>query len=285
MAWDITVAGTFHRDDVTTPGARAESFGGSAAYFALAAARYARVHVNGIAGSDAGIAYQTMFEGLPIDSEGLVISEQRTFVWHVVHDFDRWVTSSESADEGCDPEWVPSLPQAARDAQALFLASLRPELQRAVLEQSKARLIAIDTMKLFIAAQPAEVHRLVEASDVLFLTADELALLTDGTEWRQAARSLCGKGRLRCVVVKRGPLGASCVTAGGSIDVAAEPIAEVVDPTGAGDALAGGFLGCCARQERDDDDCFVDALREGVRCAARAIATFGTAGLRVGLTA
>jgi len=285
MAWDIAVAGTFHRDDVTTPHGRQESFGGSAAYFALAAARYARVFVTGIAGSDAEKTYRAMFEGLPIDSVGLVISSRPTFVWHVVHDFDRWATSSESAEEGCDPEWVPSLTQAARDARALFLASLRPELQRAVLEQSNARLIAIDSMKLFIAAQPETVRGLIETSDVLFLTADELELLTGETEWRRAARSLCGKRRLRCVVVKRGPLGASCFTSGGSVDVAAEPVAEVVDPTGAGDALAGGFLGWCAQHERDDDDHFVDALREGVRCAAGAVATFGTAGLRVRLIA
>lgn len=285
MAWDITVAGTFHRDDVTTPRGQATSFGGSAAYFALAAARYARVFVNGIAGSDAGDTYQAMFAGLPVDTRGLVISSRPTFLWHVVHDFDRWTTASESADEGCDPEWVPSLAAPARDAQALFLASLRPALQRDVLEQSHARLIAIDSMKLFIETQPAEVLSLIEASDVLFLTADELALLTGEEEWRRAARSLCGQGRLRCVVVKRGPLGASCVTAGDMVDVAAEPVAEVVDPTGAGDALAGGFLGWCAAHERDDDDHFVDALREGVRCAAGAVATFGTAGLRVRLTA
>jgi sugar/nucleoside kinase (ribokinase family) len=96
---------------------------------------------------------------------------------------------------------------------------------------------------------------------------------------------LCGKGRLRCVVVKQGPLGASCFTSSRAVDIAAEPVAQVVDPTGAGDALAGGFLGWCAQHERDDDDHFVDSLREGVRCAAGAIATFGTAGLRVGLTA
>jgi sugar/nucleoside kinase (ribokinase family) len=285
MAWDIAVAGTFHRDDVTTPRGRVESFGGSAAYFALAAARYARVFVNGIAGRDARDAYQTMFAGQRIDRSGLVISSRPTFFWHVVHDFERWVTATESAEEGCDPDWVPTLLPAARDAQVLFLASMRPGLQRAVLEQSGARLIATDSMKLYIATQPAEVRSLIHASDVLLLAADELALLSGGEEWRQAARSLCGTGRLRCVVVKRGPLGASCVTASGIVEMAAEPVEEVVDPTGAGDALAGGFLGWCAMHERDDDDHFVDALREGVRCAAGAVATFGTAGLQVRLTA
>jgi sugar/nucleoside kinase (ribokinase family) len=285
VAWDIAVAGTFHRDDVTTPRGQAESFGGSAAYFALAAARYAHVFVNGIAGRDAQETYEAMFEGLPVDTNGLVISEEPTFVWHVVHDFDRWVTASESAEEGCDPEWVPSLAPHSRDAPVLFLASLRPELQRAVLEQSHARLIAVDSMKLYIATQRAEVLNLVRASDVLFLAADELALLSGQQEWHDAARSLCGEGRLRCVIVKRGPLGAACVTSKGIVELAAEPVTEVLDPTGAGDALAGGFLGWCAQHERDDDDHFASALREGVRCAAGAVAAFGVAGLQVRLTA
>ena len=87
-------------------------------------------------------------------------------------------------------------------------------------------------------------------------------------------------GRLRAVVVKRGPLGAACVTAGGIVELPAAPVAEVVDPTGAGDALAGGFLGYIAQLERADDAAFEAALAEGIRCAADAIVEFGTAGLR-----
>ena len=94
---------------------------------------------------------------------------------------------------------------------------------------------------------------LVARADVLFLTGPELAALTQTDEWRSAAAGLCGTGRLHAVVVKLGPRGAACVTASGITAMEAVPVTAVVDPTGAGDALAGGFLGQAAQAERDDE--------------------------------
>jgi sugar/nucleoside kinase (ribokinase family) len=70
------------------------------------------------------------------------------------------------------------------------------------------------------------------------------------------------------------------VTASGITAMEAVPVTAVVDPTGAGDALAGGFLGRAAQAERDDDAIFEGALAEGLACAADAIVEFGTHGLR-----
>jgi sugar/nucleoside kinase (ribokinase family) len=154
-----------------------------------------------------------------------------------------------------------------------------PRVQRAVIDQSSATLIGVDSMTVFIDSRPAEVRSLIEQVDVLFLTAAELAALSGSDDWRSSAATLCGTGRLRAVVVKQGPLGAACVTAGGIAEEPAVPVAQVADPTGAGDALAGGFLGLIAHLERADDAAFAAALAEGTRCAADAIVEFGTAGL------
>jgi sugar/nucleoside kinase (ribokinase family) len=81
-------------------------------------------------------------------------------------------------------------------------------------------------------------------------------------------------------VVKAGPLGAALVTTDGIVHRPASPVGDVVDPTGAGDGVAGGFLGHCASVGRDDDETFLDALDEGLRRAAAVIGTFGTTGLR-----
>jgi len=118
---------------------------------------------------------------------------------------------------------------------------------------------------------------------VLFLNRSELASLTSApiTTWREEAIAMCGVGRLRAVVVKAGPKGASLVTADGVISLPPAPTAQVVDPTGAGDALAGGFLAACAAADRDDDAYFAIALESGLRCAAAAISHFGVAGLEV----
>jgi sugar/nucleoside kinase (ribokinase family) len=99
-------------------------------------------------------------------------------------------------------------------------------------------------------------------------------------DWLESSRSLCGQGRLRAVVVKAGPVGAAVVTPTSVVERQAHPVEQVLDPTGAGDSLAGGFLGACARAERDDDAFFATALDEGLRCAADAIVAFGTEALQ-----
>ena len=279
MTWEVAVAGTFHSDDVTTPAGRRDVLGGSSVYFALAAARFAPVHVNGIVGSDTADEFRRILDDPGIDLEGMVVSDLPTFRWHAVHDFERFVTSHESAEPGCDPEWRPVLAEPSRHAGVLFVASMDPRLQAAVVDQSAARLIGTDSMTEFIAGRPGDVRAVLRRVDILFLTAAELAVLTGDDDWRRSAAGLCGIGRLRAVVVKRGPRGAACVTRHSVIEMRAVPVPRVVDPTGAGDALAGGFLGHVARSERADGATFETALGHGLRCAADAIVEFGTAGL------
>ncbi len=276
MTWEVAVAGTLHSDDLTTPAGRRNALGGSAVYCSLAAARYAPVHLNGIVGRDTASAYRRILAGAEIDLEGLVVSESPTFRWHAVHDFQRWTTSHESSEPGCDPEWEPVLTERSRRAEVFFVGSMDPTLQRCVIDQSAARFIGADSMTVFIDSRPDEVRAVIERIDLLFLTEAELAALTGNDDWRRSAAGLCGTGRLRAVVVKMGPLGAACVTADGIAERPAAPVTEVVDPTGAGDALAGGFLGSVAQVERTDDAALEVALSEGINCAADAIVAFGT---------
>jgi sugar/nucleoside kinase (ribokinase family) len=282
VAWDIAVAGTVHLDEITTPaGHRTEQLGGSAVYFALAAARHATVHLAGIVGDDSAALFADVLDSESVRREGLVVSQAATFRWHARHDFERWVAVDTSSEEGCDPLWGPALSTDAAAAPVLFLASMRPSLQREVLSQSTARLVAADSMTEYTGPQRDAVRELAHACDVLFLNESELASLSGApiTTWRQEAIAMCGVGRLRAVVVKAGPAGASLVTGDGVITRPPARVAEVVDPTGAGDALAGGFLGACAAAERDDLDYFVTALDAGLRSAAATIGDFGLGGL------
>jgi sugar/nucleoside kinase (ribokinase family) len=282
VAWRITATGTVTIDDVTTPlGRGTEQQGGSAVYFSLAAAPFVPVHLVGVVGRDGEAQLRRTASGAGVDLEGLEVSVQPTFRWRATHDFERWVTACEQSDEGAYASWRPRITGAAAAAEVLFLGSMPPGLQLEALAQSRARVIGADSMTVYIGAQRERVTSVVEAADVLFLNRTELAALSDrpAEHWREAARDLCGRRRLRVVVVKAGPLGAACVTATEVVERAAHPVGTVVDPTGAGDALAGGFLGACARAEKDPVDHLVEALEAGLRRAAQAISRFGPEGL------
>ena len=283
MAWDIAVAGTVCLDDITTPhGRRENQQGGSAVYSALAASRYAPVHMVGTVGRDGLDSVLNTLRGCAVDAAGLQVSDAPTMQWWARHDFEEWNTAEERTEQGAYDGWSPHLPEAARAAPVLFVGSMRPELQIDVLRQSRARVVASDSMAVYIGTRNDAVRTVAEESDILFLNRSELAGVTGRAphDWVESARSLCGRGRLRAVVVKGGPFGAAVVTQGSVVERAAHPVEEVLDPTGAGDALAGGFLGACARAERDDEHFFPVALEEGLRCAADAIVAFGTDALR-----
>jgi sugar/nucleoside kinase (ribokinase family) len=283
VAWEIAVAGTVCLDDVTTPrGHREDMQGGSAVYSALAASRYAPVRLVGSVGPDGIDSIRRTLDGCDVDASGLELSDAPTMRWWAHHDFEEWVTGEERTEQGSYDHWSPQLPEAARAAPVLFIGSMRPELQIEALRQSRARLIGSDSMTVYIGSRSDAVRAVAEDSDILFLNRSELAGFTGMAprDWVEAARSLCGRGRLRTVVVKAGPLGAAVVTASTVVKRAAHPVEDVIDPTGAGDSLAGGFLGACARAERDDDEFFPTALEEGLRCAADAIVAFGTEALQ-----
>ena len=283
MTWSLTVAGTVCLDDVTTPaGRRTEQQGGSAVFAALAAAPRVPVHLVAVVGEDGVASMDAALAGTDVDRTGLVIAPGRTRRWRAVHDFERWVTATEESDEGACDDWEPSVPATAAAAEVLFLGSMAPHQQLAVLAASRARLVASDTMTVHIADDAERVWRVVEASHVVFLNRSELAALTGIAEasWREAAAGLIGRGRVRAVVVKAGPLGAAVVTADGIVEREAHPVGAVVDPTGAGDSVAGAMLAHCALAERDDAAAVVAALDAGLARAAQAIGAFGTDGLR-----
>lgn len=283
MTWGIAVGGTVSLDNVTTPGGRrSEQIGGSAVYFALAASPVATVHLVGAVGRDGVDAARGALAGSGVDLDGLEVSDQPTRRWTATHDFETWVTRrDEHADEGVYTTWSPRLTLEAAAAEMLFLGSMHPRQQLAMLEQSSARFVGSDSMVAHIGEDSAGVEQVASSSDILFLNRAELASLTrsDPDGWEDAARSLIGRGRLRAVVVKAGPLGAALVTPGRVAALNAHPVSRVVDPTGAGDSLAGGMLGACAAQGRVDDEFLLGALDAGLRRAAACISDYGVAAL------
>lgn len=281
--WGITVAGSITLDEVTTPmGHRTNVMGGSCVYFALSASCNAPVHLVATVGEDGAQKLRALLTGLDISTDGVTPSTLPTFRSHLVHDFSTWMTTSVATESGAYEGWHPHLPPEAANAEILFLGSTFPHRQKEAARQSRAKLIACDSMAVFIEEDKEAVMDVVGGSDILFADRREVTLLAGRPydEWHEAATQLLGHGRLRAVVVKLGPHGATLITADGAHHEPAVDLGAVVDPTGAGDTFAGGFLGYLAATHSVDTQAFPAALHAALKAARYAISSFGTDDLR-----
>jgi sugar/nucleoside kinase (ribokinase family) len=280
--WGITAAGSLGFDDLTTPaGRRRQVPGGSALYFSLAASRFTAVRVAAVVGSD-GSSLLDLLGAAGVDQSSVAQLAGATYRWRAQHHPSQGVPIQEEQQLGVYADWSPQLTPAARSSEILFLGSMHPARQLEVLRQCpEARLVGLDTMRDFIASHREELEQLLGQSDLLFVNEAELhALLpSPNRDLLEAAREALRRWHLQEVILKLGARGATMVspTAAREFPTAAGP--PVVDPTGAGDALAGGLLGRLAQLQRTDSDAINEAMADGARAARAAIAAFGTQGL------
>lgn len=265
----ILVVGTLAYDDVRSGGvSRERVLGGSAWYFAMAASLFAPVRIVSVVGED--FADEARLTRRSVDLGGVERQRGRTLRWSA--DYDASEERRVNSDPGVLANWRPHVPDAWRASELVCLGAVPPENERAAQEAlTAAQLVMADTAGHWIADARGTLREVFARSDVVSLNEREAALVTLAED---PAGALLALGP-RAVVLKRGAGGATLRTPRISVDVPAFPVRRVVDPTGAGDALAGGFLGRLAERDRLDDDAFVDALAYGVACASLAIESFG----------
>ncbi|MGC8473524.1 MAG: PfkB family carbohydrate kinase [Candidatus Dormibacteria bacterium] len=232
------------------------------------------MHAVGAVGRDgAGLADPLAQSG--VDVSGVELLPGRSYRWRARHGPAGGAPLEERQQLGVYSRWRPSPPRSARQSEIVFLGSMPPRCQLALLEAVDGpRLVALDTMRDFILGHRRRLEAVLRRVDLLFVNRPELEALAPG-----GVGSLLGEGRLSAVVLKDSARGARLITPHGEWPVPAAPVAKVVDPTGAGDALAGGMLGQLARMGRLDQPALREALFEGSRWAARAISHFGPEGL------
>jgi sugar/nucleoside kinase (ribokinase family) len=260
----ITVVGSIAYDTVKTPfGERERMLGGAAVHFALAASFFDEVRVVGPVGDDFGEEQLEVLRGRGVDVADVEhVSGGKTFFWQGEYGWD--LNSRETLDTqlGVFEGFSPKLSEASRASDVLFLANIQPDLQHDVrMQMAHARFVALDSMNLWIDIARDALVRAIECVDCVILNDAELRQLTGKASLLAAAREVLswsaseasgdGASQLRgpsVVVAKQGEYGAALVTRDRFFALPAYPLESVVDPTGAGDTFAGGFVGYIAAQ-------------------------------------
>jgi len=279
----ILVVGSVAYDTVETQRERRErQLGGSASYFSLAASHFAPVRAVGVVGDDFREEDLELLRRRGVDTDGIARVPGSTFHWSGRYHPDLIERDTLATELGVFADFRPELPTGWETTPYLFLANIHPALQQHVLEEMTApRLVVLDTMNLWIKTTRPELEAVLQHVDVLLLNDSEARLLSGERSLRRAAGVIREMGPRR-VVIKKGEHGALLFGRDGVLAVPALLLPEVVDPTGAGDSFAGGFVGelAAAGVTADDSDApFRRAMLSGTAVASFCPEGFSVEGL------
>ncbi|MDB4964894.1 MAG: PfkB domain protein [Myxococcales bacterium] len=248
MSNGLVVVGSVALDSVEANGTvHDDVLGGSASFFSTAASYFAPVKLVAVVGEDMPEEHLQFLGKRGVDLLGLERKPGKTFRWKGRYSAD--LSSRESLDTQLNvfADFKPKLPDAWRDAELLFLGNIHPSLQLDVVTQvKKPRLVAMDTMNFWIGGEPQALARVLERVDLIVINDEEARELSHEHNLPKAARAIRAMGP-KTVIVKRGESGALLFHEHGVFAAPAYPLERVVDPTGAGDTFAGGFMGYLAR--------------------------------------
>jgi sugar/nucleoside kinase (ribokinase family) len=246
----LLVVGSIALDSVDTPfGGATEALGGSAVFFAVAGCLLHPIQLVGVVGSDFPLADLDRLagRGKGVDLAGVERAQGESFRWKGKYSYD--LSSRETLETrlGVFAEFRPKLPDAFRKARYVFLGNIDPELQLGVLDQvHDPVLVACDTMNYWIHSKKDVLLQVLRHTDILMVNDSEVRELSGDWNVHRAAHWILNHGP-KMVVIKQGEHGAILVTPEYQFIVPAYPLQEVRDPTGAGDAFAGGFMAYVAR--------------------------------------
>ncbi len=277
----VLVVGSVALDAVSTRAGRADGVvGGSATYFAAAASLLTDVRVVAVVGDDYPLHELEFLRGRGVDLEGLTRAEGRSFFWSGRYSADFSRRETLETRLGVFADFRPRVPTAYRGSRAVFLGNIDPELQLEVLEQMRRpELVAADTMNYWIQRAPQALDALLARVDVLLVNDEEARQLAREDDLASAAAAIRRRGPC-IVVVKRGADGAVLFGPRWRMSSAAFAPGRLVDPTGAGDAFAGGLMGHLHRSGAEDARRWARALAYGAVMGSYAVEDFSVNRLR-----
>ncbi len=277
----LVIVGSIGLDTIETPvGQVIDALGGSAVYGALAASTFTDVFIVGVVGEDFPNEHLQLIQQHNINTDGLKVEPGKTFRWKgVYHDWNHADTISTELNVFAG--FAPKLPESCKSCRSLLLGNIHPDLQLQVLDQiDHYQYVAFDTMNYWITGCPEKVKKVIERVGIVFMNEDEIMQFTDSNNIFTAAQKTLAMGP-HLVIVKRGEYGCVVVSRDSYYFLPAYPVENVVDPTGAGDSFAGGFMGYLTGHSELSLDVIKQATRYGTIIAALNVSSFSVDRLAV----
>ncbi len=250
----VLVVGSVAYDGIETPRGKVDRvLGGAGSYIALAASHFTNVRLVAVVGDDFAPADEEVLRRRNIDLEGLERAPGKTFFWQGVYSQDMNERRTLVTDLNVFADFQPKLPRSYRDTPMILLGNIQPSLQATVVDQATNRgFVAGDTMNYWIEGTPDELARTIRSWDAILINDEEARQISGETSLRASAAAIQAMGPAS-VIIKRGEYGAALFHGDDCFLTPAYPLRTLVDPTGAGDAFAGGFMGWL-------DRCGIDRL-------------------------
>lgn len=278
----VLVVGSLALDTITTPfGSVDNALGGSTTYIAAAASYFsAPVRVVGVVGGDFPKKGLEFLESRGVDLQGLeVIEEGKTFRWSGRYHYDLNVRDTLFTELNVFEHFEPKIPEKYRRSKCVCLGNIDPALQRMVLDQiERPRVVVCDTMNYWIERKNEELRKTLKLIDVLIVNDSEARLLSGEPNLIKAAKAIRAMGP-KIVIIKKGEHGALLLTEQMIFSAPAYPMENIFDPTGAGDAFAGGFVGWLGRTDDLTEENLKRAVIYGSTLASFCVEKFGVEGL------
>ena len=265
MSVKMIVVGSIAYDSLQTPkGKRERALGGSAIYFSTVASYFTKVGLVGVAGKDFEDSHVSFLKDHSVDLAGFDRKKDgETFHWAGSYGEDFGDATTHDTRLNVFEAFDPQLPEEYRNAELVFLGNIHPALQLKVIEKvNKPKIIALDTMNLWINTTPDLLKQAIKKIDILFINFQEALMLAGEKKFAPAVAKLLTMGPKR-IIVKMGELGAMTATKDSRFFTPAFPCLDITDPTGAGDSFAGGFMGSLARHGNYTENGFRTSMLYG----------------------
>ncbi len=245
----ILAVGSMAFDTIETPfGVQEKVLGGSVNHFSLSASYFSKVNCVSVVGQDFPTDHLELLRKRGIDTQGIKIDKGNTFHWSGKYGYELHEAQTLATHLNVFEHFSPEVPSSYRNSEFVFLGNIVPALQEKVLSQvNNPKLVAIDTMNFWIESQREALIKVISKCHCLVINEGELRQLTQSFNILTATKLIRSWGP-KLIVIKRGEYGAILFNDGDIFSIPGLPLAEVKDPTGAGDTFAGGFMGYIASQ-------------------------------------